>query len=627
VKWIPVLLLLILSSGVAWAQSPLEMQVQVDPSTVGVGDIVHFQLSATSADAMPADAQSGATPGFVRRGQNSAPSQSLIIINGSRKDRYTLTVTWALEAQRVGTFHVGPPSVVVGGMRYSSHAATITVVPAGQAPRRPAQSQPPPQMQNPFGLSPFDIWRGLIPGLDNDNQVQSPAPVSTDPRLSLDAPRGPYYFLHATVDKTTAVVGEQVIFSSYEYFDMGAGRFEYDNDDVHDATAADFVKHPLLRDDEESPVAGYASVGGHTWMVKLVRHWALFPLHAGDLTIGPMHLRMLRPSATAGTQRTAETLHVQVSDPPLGGRPPGYALGDVGRFALTAQVSPREVDQGGAVGVHVEVSGTGNVPSAIATPAREGVEWLAPEVHEDLGPIGHEAFGGKRIFDFVVRLRRAGDIDLGEMALPYWDPGQKKFETARAPLGVVRVAKSAAAPSASEDAAREILHGLPAPRQRLEGSRSQRTHWDDSPVFWLAGIGAWPLAFGVAAAGHAAGRRVLSAWQGRRASPARELRERLAAASNACSRGDARTADATIVRALQAATMAHVGVSVRGAVRGEVIERLEHAGIAHEDASRVADLLRECEAARFAPDAADITSARDRWLRAQGAIRGLERGA
>jgi hypothetical protein len=58
-----------------------------------------------------------------------------------------------------------------------------------------------------------------------------------------------------------------------------------------------------------------------------------------------------------------------------------------------------------------------------------------------------------------------------------------------------------------------------------------------------------------------------------------------------------------------------------------VIERLEHAGIARDAASRVADLLRDCEAARFAPDAADIAAARDRWVRAQGVIRGLERGA
>jgi hypothetical protein len=66
-------------------------------------------------------------------------------------------------------------------------------------------------------------------------------------------------------------------------------------------------------------------------------------------------------------------------------------------------------------------------------------------------------------------------------------------------------------------------------------------------------------------------------------------------------------------------------VSVRGAVGDEVVERLAGAGVRREAAARIADLLRECEAARFSPDAADVVAARDRWLRAQRAIRDLER--
>jgi hypothetical protein len=39
----------------------------------------------------------------------------------------------------------------------------------------------------------------------------------------------------------------------------------------------------------------------------------------------------------------------------------------------------------------------------------------------------------------------------------------------------------------------------------------------------------------------------------------------------------------------------------------------------------VAELLRECEAARFSPDATELAAARDRWSRAQVAIARLER--
>lgn len=104
-----------------------------------------------------------------------------------------------------------------------------------------------------------------------------------------------------------------------------------------------------------------------------------------------------------------------------------------------------------------------------------------------------------------------------------------------------------------------------------------------------------------------------------------ELKERMTAAGVACHGADPRAVDAATARALEAASVAYAGVSVRGAVGIEVAQRLERAGVAADAASEVADLLRECEAARFSPDAADMGSARDRWGRAQRAIRHVER--
>jgi hypothetical protein len=614
-------------STVAGAQGAPQLQLQIDADTVGVGDVVHVQLGAQSSDAAPSDARLTLPAGLALRGQSTSPTQTHIYINGVQTDRYGLTVDWTVQTQRVGVFTIGPASITVGGSRFSVRGATLHVVPAGQAPPR---QQPAQQAPSPFSFSPFDPWKGLLQGFPQPDvqPPQSTQQITADPKLSLDAPRAAYYFLHATVDKTSAVVGEQVTFSVYEYTDIGAQTApQIDDSDVHDATVADFVKRPLLREDQDALLAGYASIGGRTWEVKLVRRWALFPLHAGDLAIGPMSVVLARPRSAAG-RRTTEPLTVHVTEPPAAGRPTGYALGDVGHFSLTAQVTPRDVDQGGAIGVHVELSGTGNVPSTIATPAREGIEWLAPEVHEQLGSIGHEAFGGKRSFDYVVRVRRAGDVSLGELSLPFWDPEAKRYDVARASLGIVHVKPVANAPGAvSADAPEETLPGLPAAVDTMEGEPSRRAHLGDVPIFWLLGIGAWPAAFGVAVGATAAGRRVARSWRTRKASPAAELKERLAAADAASEGTDARQVDAAVARALEAAAMAHAGVNVRGALGGEVADRLARAGVAADAASRIAGLLRECEMARFSPEGADVASARDRWVRARGAIRDLERRA
>jgi hypothetical protein len=616
--------LTLLAPATALAQaSPPQVQVQLDADTVGVGDVVHVQMSVTSSDAMPSDAQLGPTPGFVLRGQN-ASSQTQFVANGFNMDRaYTLTVDWSLQAQRVGTFSLGPLMAVVGGTRYPEQRVTLHVVPAGQAPRAR-----PPSRPDPFGLSPFAPWRGLFPGMDNGAEPPQEPAVAVDPRLALDAPRGVYFFLHAIVDKTTAAVGEQVTFTVYEYADISAGDIEADGDSVHDAQAADFVKHPLVPEDREAPLAGFASIGGRTWQVKIVRRWALFPLHSGDLAIGPMSLTLLRPRPAAGQARTTEAFVVHVVEPPVTGRPPGFALGDVGRFALAVQVQPRDIEQGGAVGVHVELSGTGNVPEAIVPPAREGVDWLAPEVHADLGPIGQGAYGGKRTFDYVVHVARAGTVDLGEVTLPYWDPEQRKYGVARASLGALHVKPNAAAAAASQVAvASEKLSGLPPPREALEGLTGPRRHWDDSPLFWLVGVGGGPLAFGVAVAGRAGIRRARRAWVGKRTSPVAELKERMAAVRAACERSDPRAIDATITRALEAATVAHAKVGVRGALGAEVVGRLERAGVEPRVANGISDLLGECERGRFAPEASDAEASRARAARALEVIGHLEKRA
>jgi len=204
-----VLVLSSISPSSAGAQTAPQMQAQADVDTVSVGDVVHLELTAQSADGMPTDPQPGATPGFAVSAPRTSPSQTHISVNGNRIDRFGLTVDWSLHAQRVGVFSVGPPSVIVGGTRYASRPVTIHVVPAGQVPQRSTQ-QAPQSQQSPFGFSPFDPWRGLFPGTNPGGEERA---VTTDPKFALDAPRGAFYFLHATVDNTSVAVGQQVTFS------------------------------------------------------------------------------------------------------------------------------------------------------------------------------------------------------------------------------------------------------------------------------------------------------------------------------------------------------------------------------------------------------------------------------
>ena len=399
---------------------------------------MHVTLQVTSSGGMPTDPRIGASPGFAVMGMSPSTSTQMSIVNGSISSQRGLTTVWTLRATKLGTFAVGPPTVEVDGTRYQTHALSVRVLPAGQAPQRQQQQQ----MQNPF--DPFGGLFGQmgqlqIPGFDEPKQRQQQMPTP-DPRYELDSPRAGTVFLHAIIDKPSAVVGEQVTFAVYLYEDATYGGRDLEINDPREAPADDFQKRSLQADDTKLGSVQYGMVGGKLYVVQLLRRSALFPLKTGDLDIGQMSIQVSLPG---GGVRRAEDLHVHVSEPPVDGRPPGYTMGDVGQYTLSAEVSGKDVEQEGAVGVTVTLAGTGNLPSSLSPPEHAGVEWLEPQISEKVGPQKSgdgEKFGGSRTFQFVVRMHRAGDIALGDFKLPFWNPQSRSYEIARAPLASIRVA-------------------------------------------------------------------------------------------------------------------------------------------------------------------------------------------
>jgi hypothetical protein len=262
------------------------------------------------------------------------------------------------------------------------------------------------------------------------------------------------------------------------------------------------------------------------------------------------------------------------------------------------------------------------LPSTLTPPARADVEWLDPQVHETLGPQQGDRWGGKRAFAFVVRVRKEGKIDLGELALPYWDSDTRRYETARVALGSINV-KPGAAPAPSADASQDVLAGLPPMRAERTPAVAASRHFADSAVFWL-GLLASPLAYAAVVGARGAARRVRERREAKAASPLTELRARVAVANAASKKEDGRALDAAVARVIEAATIAHASVNVRGALADEVTSKLEAAGVANDVAREVDAILRECEASRFAPDESSLELAKARWKRARAAIEKLE---
>ncbi len=613
-RWMNVVACLLVSP---WALAGPELRAELSQDIVGLGSPVRLSLMASSDGAAVEQAEPGAPASVRAEKVTERPTHSIRIVNGVKSEKRGLTVEWTLTPEKLGTKTIRP-SAMVAGLRVSAKPLTLRVVPPSKAP-----PPPPPRRQplDPFG-DPFkdfkDPFKGLMDDFDADDFMRGGRPMfRSDPSLAfVTAPRGKLAFLHARVDKPKAVVGEQLTYSVYLFVDAEQQEPRYD--DVHEAGAKDFLRIPVLPEELAPKALGHTTLEGHLYTVKLLRRHALFPLRSGRLTIQPMHLRVANGRSTP-SPRESERLTIDVTEPPATGRPPGYALGDVGRMRLSATVTPRETEVGGVVTVEVTLEGTGNLPGALVPPPRKAVEWLPPEQRAAVAANAEGVVGGSRTFTWVVRAREPGQVDLGEISLPFFDAEAGKYETARAALGALTIRGAAS----KDDAPRALLEGLPKPL--TSGAPASAGHAGSRRgLFYSLWLG--PPALGLVVAGALRARRRLTAHrEATKDDPKTRERAARAEVDRALKDGDARAADAAMRRQVELALELRTGTRLAGVDLDRFESTLAAGGVDAQAAKTIVALLREAEVARFSPGGASAEATAERIRALRSLVEGLPR--
>jgi hypothetical protein len=587
------------------AQSQPRIEVRAFPDQVEVGEAFNVQVTATVQDGdPPQDAELPPSRDYDVVAKVPFRSRHTEGFGPRRTTIEALNMTWQVVAKRPGKLTIPAPVVIIGGKRITTSPQKITVVPAGTGPRG--------------SRSPF-----LLPGQGFSFQFQFPGDDEPQPEprinteLSLPSAPDPTVFVRTTVDKKSVVIGEQVKLSTYIYWSSEGPRVTSN----HEAPLADFLRRQL------SPDAGaerevLTTAGGTKFAAKLVDEIAIFPLRAGDLHTGQVRYGFDLWRTRRHVERASDDLVIHVVEPPRTGRPPGYVLGDVGQFTLAASVAPRKVDQGGEVSVTLRLSGTGNLPQTLRVPERTGVEWLDPEKKESIEP-QRGVIGGWRTFGYVVRIKDAGSINLGEVTLPYWDPATKKYEIAKAELGVVEVSPKA---PLTDPVTKEPLEApqadpfvaMPGARKELGAYTATRARLFDGRSAWLF-IAAPPMLVGLVSLSARAVERARKRRATAKDSPAALAQKALADAREAEAKGDGKTLTAALERALHLAIEAATGLKSRGVLVADLPGELAERGIAADLADEVASALAECDAVRFEPSP-DLDRARELAKEARGLV-------
>lgn len=597
--WLCVVLTTALGAEVAHAAVQLELEIAA--RTVEVGEPFRVELSAMGeAGDDPGSPELVVPDGFEVRGPTVGTRQQ-VSISGLRMQRLSgISATWIVTATRKGVFNIGPASVRTQAGLERTKAIQIKVVEAGsQSARRSRRGR--------RSFDPFDPFGGHDPFDDMLDRMRRRSPEldrlpEAPPELALTTPPDPVAFVVARIDKPRAVVGEQITLQLYAY--GGRGMFQ-EASGAREPALSDFIAQRLVEDPSRQTVYQFTALG-RPWIVVKVREIALFPLREGRLEIGPMTFGFLGrrypddDHPGGGTWRQSEPIYVEVSQPPLAGRPPGYT-GEVGRFTLVATVEPREVEAGGAIAVSAMVRGQGRLPSALKLPERAGVEWLEPTI-DDRPSVRDERVGGTRKFSYLVRVDTPGELDLGDLSLAFFDPAQGTYDVARASLGRVLVKPSAralAAPTSAEPRLTDLgsLRALSEPPEPWRALA-------DRPLFWaLLALGPGSVLTLAGAIG--ATRRLVARWRRRSSSESAQAVAALKAARASLAAGDSAGVASAIERALYRALDAATGLKLRAVLRADLSATLTRAGVGSDEAAAALALLEACDRLRLPGQGAD----------------------
>lgn len=579
----------------------VELQSGVSSRRVEVGEPFAFQLSAMGGDQAPSNPRLRVPAGMSVHGPSVSSNQQVTIVGGHIERTQGITSSWTLVASKPGTYQIGPASVEVAGKTLQGKGVTVVVVPQGQGSRAQRGSRrrgwPFDPLDDPFDLlgRPSRSLGGLLDDLLNHDSDSEPTLPPFPEELRLERAPDQVAFLRTVVQPRRVVVGEQVTLSIFAYGALGPFR----EANPGEPQRADFIAYPIVENSSGERMFR-VPIEERTWFAVKVRELALFPIKPGTLPAGGMKMsfdgRRYRTRPDRPITREGEKVGVIVTEPPLQGRPTGYALGDVGSYELSATVEPRKLTQGDAVSVFVELSGTGNVPLEVRVPQQTDVEWLKPTISSDVSAQSG-IVKGTRKFNYVVRIEKSGDVDLGAVTLPFFDPRTRRFSTARAELGKVSVKPNLQRKSAAKHDREAGELGL-VPRKKLGPAAGEPSYLDDQRSFWAL-LFAAPAGMVAVGGTLGLGEALLRRRRRRRGDGEAVSARALDQAEAAVKAGDHAATAAALERALFAAIEAKTGLKARAVLRGDLGAALAHRGVGTELADAVVALLDALEASRF----------------------------
>lgn len=602
-------IIILLVLALAWCALPadaagkIEVTLQAGSPVVRVGEAVNLTVAVSGGGGKKPELAGLENFSVVA----SSSGRNVQIINGVITVAHTYT--YRVVAQREGRNEI-TAFVKTRKGRVKSNPVQLTVV---------GQSQAPPPAQ--------------APGAGRSARSREGA---ADP-----------IFLRPVVKPKNPVVGSQVTIEYYLYIREGVRPKKYQLSDLPEFTG--FVAHELATSNTLSFVQ--ENVGGVNYQVALVKRWALFPVAAGEATIGSLGMVLEVPRRS--TRRNfgwdpfedldqffsfgrpmevqSEPMKIAVKPLPKQGRPENWQ-GAVGSYRLTANLDRTELPVGEPLELHLVVSGEGNVDSVRRPEIRldEGVRIYSENEQSSMVP-GADTVGGEKTFMVILIAAKPGEHVIGPIELPFYNIDEGRYQIAKTEelkftatgeaLDLQAQAPGVLSRESVELRGRDLRY-IRADKDRL---RMRRRPLVASPAVWIA-LGLWPLLvlglvlYQVRAGRLRADRRT---WRSRRAMT--EAKRRLAKLKRMTEQALPAAFYTELHGALMNFLADKLDAAAPGLDRKELAELLRRQEVGEESIERLLALWSEADRVRFAGEQADQAARKESYQKVRDLLADLSR--
>lgn len=394
-----ILIIFTIASCFAWA----EPSISVSISQEEVGQSMPFTLSVVveNSSARP---QVPKTEGVYVRGTST--SQSMRFVNGNFSQ--STTYIYTMVATKKGEYTIGPITLNEGDKEYKTDTVTIKVVEAKEEPQNQNTAN-----QN-GGVDPFERMFGR-------------------PRSRSYSVGDDEVFVKTSVSKRKVYVGEPLYIED-EVWTVHGLRLE----SFEAGSREGFWSEIVSRGYEQQ----YKEKDGRRYLTKVLHREVLFPVGAGEKTIGSSVYNFAIPQnfTAIPVRRISGKITIEAMPLPKTGRPSSFS-GGVGDFSFNASVNTKEIRAHDSLVVKLSVEGEGSTKT-IELPNLRDYLPNDVKVFESKEREKHDTTSGKvrgvKTAEYVIVPSRKSEIIIEPIEFSFFNP-EKGYETIRSKQIVINV--------------------------------------------------------------------------------------------------------------------------------------------------------------------------------------------